>query len=185
MTFCCDGRTSGEADSGHRTRAHCYISIVHIVIVCAETQRLQRGGTNQSTLSFATSTAKCTCGWDHVQNDTAATATAEAEQPTQLPPPKITIDFGVLRRPDPRKTIGDVRGMHKVYKSPGYYDLEVFGYVDGKCPHCKCTPKPNPNKLGVVKMVHTSGQNAARVKKDGNRPRRRTWIHYRYTSEGN
>lgn len=106
-------------------------------------------------------------------------------QPTQLPPPKITIDFGVLRRPDPRKTIGDVRGMHKVYKSPGYYDLEVFGYVDGKCPHCKCTPKPNPNKLGVVKMVHTSGQNAARVKKDGNRPRRRTWIHYRYTSEGN
>ena len=83
----------------------------------------------------------------------------------QLPPPKITIDFGVLRRPDPRKTIGDVRGMHKVYKSPGYYDLEVFGYVDGKCPHCKCTPKPNPNKLGVVKMVHTSGQNAARVKR--------------------
>jgi hypothetical protein len=41
-----------------------------------------------------------------------------------------------------------------VYESNGYYDLEVFGYTGGKCPHCK-GPLTDTSRVGKVKMVFT------------------------------
>ena len=136
---------------------------------CPETKRLKRGGTNQSTLSFApastaaapASTAaarKCTCNWDHVQSESAASASAGTEQETQQPKEKITIPLGIPGQPEPRRTISDVRNKYHVYESKGCYNLEVFGYTGGKCPHCKGPPK-DTGRVGGVKMVVTcSGQ---------------------------
>jgi hypothetical protein len=153
------GKTNGGG-RGWKPGKGKWLDTVDRILKCPETKRLARGGTNQMTLSFApASTAAappCTCGWDHVQSESTASAsgTSPATQPPQ-PKEKITIPFGTPLRPEPRRAIDDVRDKSMVYQLPGHYDLEVFGYTCGKCPHCKGTPKAT-GRLGGVKIVVTS-----------------------------
>jgi hypothetical protein len=56
-----------------------------------------------------------------------------------------TVNFAIPKKPLPRTTISDVRHKRTIFKSAGYYDLEVFGFVNGKCPHCHLTPSSKHN----------------------------------------
>jgi len=102
----------------------------------------------------STATSPCTCGWVH-GNETTAPNTTTAAAP--LRPPK-EVDFNILRKPDPRKTVGDVRGIYKVYPQKGCFDLEVFGYTNGKCPHCKSSNIEAKNINPSVKLIYTTGK---------------------------
>lgn len=109
---------------------------------------------------------KCTCGWIHhatpVPDDRGipptvpAAATANNNNAVVLHP--ATTNFAIPKKPLPRTTINDVRHKHTVYKSAGYYDLEVFGFVDGKCPHCHRSPSSKHTINTKIKIIHTLGE---------------------------
>ena len=50
----------------------------------------------------------CKCVWDH-DNETATTNTTTAAAPLRQ---QKEVDFDILRKPDPRKTGGDVRSIY-------------------------------------------------------------------------
>lgn len=131
------------------------------ILKCPETARRQNSRQGrQSLLSFmqptSTATSPCTCGWNH-DNQTNAAAVAAAAAPPPARPQK-EIDFGILRKPDPRENVGDVRGIYKCYKQANCFDLEVFGYADGKCPHCKSSNIEAGNLNKSVKLIFTTGK---------------------------
>jgi hypothetical protein len=69
-----------------------------------------------------------------------------------------TVNFAIPKKPLPRTTISDVRHKRTIFKSAGYYDLEVFGFVNGKCPHCHSTPSSKHKLNTKVKIIHTLGE---------------------------
>ncbi len=145
---------------GWRPRSKKWKDTFDAIDKCPRTQLL-RSGKHQSTLNFATNSTNssvplCTCGFSHDPPEPPA-APAAAAAPTTSDRPRKEIDFGILRKPEPRTRIDDVRNKYAVYKTKGCYDLEVFGYVDGKCPHCKGTPEAaNLNKS--VKIIYTANK---------------------------
>ena len=115
-------------------------------------------GNNQSTINFSTNdNLQCTCGWNHhplppqPPPAQAPAAAAAAAAPVR---PQIEIDFGILQKPKPVK-LDEVRGRYARIKQKGCYDLEVFGYYDGKCPHCKGSALVPANVNNSVKMIYT------------------------------
>jgi hypothetical protein len=92
-------------------------------------------GASKAQPTFPLPPPKCTCGWIH-QADTAtaaaATATAANNNAIILHPAKI--NFAIPKKPLAGTTISDVHHKHTVYKLVCYYDLDVFGFVNGKCP---------------------------------------------------
>ena len=56
---------------------------------------------------------------------------------------------------DPRKTVGDVRSIYTVYPQKGCFDLEVFGYADGRCPYIASL---NIDAGVSVKLIYTTGK---------------------------
>lgn len=124
------------------------------IVSCPETLRLRQGGSSQPRF-FATA-ASCKCGWAHNQTGTDENVnTAAVDVEPERPPPKL-VDFGILKKPEPRRKIDEVRGLCKVYNVKGCYPLMVFGYYDGKCPHCGGEPDV-PTRCGKVKIIHTGG----------------------------
>ena len=133
--------------------------IVDKIKKCPVTQVRKQSKNNgkQTTLQFASSAAVCNCGWNHGNEKAAAestnTATAGA-QPSSRPPKEV--DFGILRKPDPRRSINDVRGICKVYHQKDCFDLQVFGYVTGRCIHCKSSNIAAGNLNSSVKLIYTT-----------------------------
>ena len=92
----------------------------------------------------------------------AAVAAAAAEAP---PAPPIKIPFYIPKKPKPRSKVGDVVNVHKTY--PGKvlnvgremykleFDLTVFGFTCGKCPHCGGIPTTTNNLNSSIKIIHT------------------------------
>jgi|Transcript_25654 hypothetical protein len=117
------------------------------IMACGETRR--RRSSNQSLLPFGVGIVTCTCDWDHDNQTTAAPAAAAAPQPQKV------VDFGMLCKPTPRK-IKDVRGKYDIKTEKGCYPLEVFGYSNGKCPHCKSPNIDATNVNNSVKLIYTS-----------------------------
>ena len=103
----------------------------------------------------------CTCGWHDgtsellkkylpppaptANNTTARVAAAAAH----------TVPFCIPTKPSPRKSIFDVRNQCTTYKTTGAFDLSVFGYTCGKCPHCHGTPSTDHDLNGSIKIIHT------------------------------
>eukprot|EP00986_Skeletonema_menzelii_P007584 scaffold2980_cov141-Skeletonema_menzelii.AAC.14 len=153
------GLGRGEAPGGAST----WKTTIDKILKCPETLRRQgrNGNGRQSTLAFffqnSTATSQCTCGWDH-DNETAIINTTTAAAAAPPPPrPQKEVDFGVLKKPEP-KDVAYVRGIHKVYKEDGYFDLEAFGYYNGKCPHCKSSDVRPGRVNNSVKLIYTRGK---------------------------
>ena len=76
------------------------------------------------------------------------------------PRPTKSVQFLIPSKPQPRKSIQEVRDRNYVWKgkkddSSAEFDLAVFAWTDGKCPHCKGRPS-NQHKLNTwVKIIHT------------------------------
>ncbi len=138
---------------------------VENILACPETIRRQnsRGRSRQSLLSFAgqnsTGILQCTCKWDHDSVNNAPPADAAAAAAAQPPSrPQKEVNFGILRKPNPRKTVGEVRGIYRIYQQKGCFNLEVFGYDNGKCPHCKSSNIVASNINKSVKLIYTMGK---------------------------
>jgi hypothetical protein len=131
------------------------------ILTCPETKRRQNSNNGrQSTLSFAlnstATTSSCTCGWDHDNETTTINATAAAAAPPP-PRPQKEVPFCILRKPAPRG-VAQVRGIYDVIKEDGCFNLEVFGYYHGKCPHCKSSNVRTGNANSSVKLIYTRGK---------------------------
>ena len=158
----CNKLAAGEpkpTKQGWTPRPGYWKTTVDKILKCPETIRRQisKGNGQQSTLSFhsnSTATSPCTCEWDHDNETTNTTTTPAAAAPTR---PQKEVDFGILKKPKPR-SVAFVRGMHRVYKEDGYFDLEVFGYCNGKCPHCKSSEISAGRVNTSVKLIFTKGK---------------------------
>ena len=116
-------------------------------------------GNNQFTINFSTTSTnnniQCTCGWNHnplPPQPPPTQAPAAAAAPVR---PRKEIDFGILQKPKPAK-LSEVRGRYGIIKQKGCYDLEVFGYYDGKCPHCRGSALEPANVNNSVKIIYTA-----------------------------
>ena len=122
------------------------------ILACGVTKRKQ----SRSQLLFDGPAAECTCGWDHDKYDrenqpTPAAAAAEPPRPTK------EVDFGILCKPA-GVGVNDVRnksGVNNIKKQKGFYDLEVFGPTNGKCPHCQSPNIEAGNVNPCVKTIFT------------------------------
>jgi len=125
------------------------------ILACGVTKRKQ---SKSSILPFGGGSAACTCGWDHEKydRDNQPTPAAPAAAAAAPPRPQKKIEFGILRKPSPRKHLSDIRGRHHVYAAEdGCYPLEVFGFTNGKCPHCKSSNIDAGNRNNSVKTIYT------------------------------
>ena len=94
---------------------------------CPVTLRLQNGGNifrSSFTTPSSTINAACQCGWDHDPPEPPAVSSAPAAAPAAERQEK-QIDFGILRKPNARTTVGEVRDICRVYKTEGCYDLKA------------------------------------------------------------
>ena len=137
---------------------------------CPVFKEMKKGGDPYQRNLLGVRVYQCTCTYDHkkkkntIDNPTAAataTITNEGEEEEEAPPQVVPLgDFAPLCKPTIPNNIllSGVRGRAYVLsgKDRGEYDLEVFGYVDGKCPHCNLDSIRAHSLNKSIKIIHTA-----------------------------
>lgn len=124
----------------------------------------------QTTLGGERSTAgQCNCGYNDFHGTTprvdftVRTAQPYAAPTTQPPaaaaapkPPPVTVPFGIPEEPMARQSKTEVRNVDKIYKEEGKFDLLMFGWTCGKCPHCASKNITDSSVNKKPKLIHTA-----------------------------
>ena len=124
------------------------------VKACPITKQKNLVGNNTQGL-FGMSTIKCTCGYDHKKtNNTINTNTTAAPTATTQSPPVI-IPFGIPQKPQPMRSKFEVENVSNTIIKKGYFDLTIFAYSSGRCPHCNSTDIVSTSINSRLKIIHT------------------------------
>lgn len=110
----------------------------------------------------------CTCGWHDRTNPFLRLIgkwQAPAPTPVYPPAPPVEVPFLLPEKPQPRRSIPDVRNKTKTYVGKTKvvdgieykieFDLTVFGHTEGRCPHCNGKPSNRHDLNLSPKIIHT------------------------------
>ena len=122
------------------------------VKACPITKQKNLVGNNTQGL-FGMSTIKCTCGYDHKKKNNTTNTTAAPTTTTQSPP--VIIPFGIPKKPQPMRSKFEVENVSNTIIKKGYFNLTIFAYSSGRCPHCNSNDIVSTSINGRLKIIHT------------------------------